>query len=185
MLTDYEKQLVETHMYIISSVIVSSIGVNESIQGLGYDDLYQTGCVALCNAAKNYKDDRKASFATFARVVVRNALISHCRSVNRMQNPLLYLDAPITDDSNTTFADTMEDTDFTGFSDVEVYYMLSEAEKHLSGISKKGIQALKLKYMGLTGNEIAKVYGVNPNHVAAWITRAVYKLKADASIAYP
>lgn len=184
MLTEYEKQLVENNLHIVSNVIISSIGVNESIQGLGYDDLYQTGCMALCHAAKTYCS-KKASFATFARVVVKNALISHCRSVNKTQSQILYLDAPVADESSMTFADTIEDKNFHAFNDVEVYYMLTEAEKHLSGVSKKGIQALKLKYMGLSGIEIARYYGVNPNHVAAWITRAVYKLKADASIAHP
>lgn len=177
-----EQQLVEDHLYLIKNIVLSTMSINETIQGLGYDDLYQIGCEALCYAAMRYNAERGASFVTFADVVIKNKLISHCRKVTRIQAPILYLDTPLADNSELTFADTLRDENDHSLSDVETFYMLSEAERHLKGISQKGIEALRLKYMGHTGVEIARYYGVRPNHIAAWISRAISKLRTDCSL---
>ena len=42
-----------------------------------------------------------------------------------------------------------------------------------------GVEALELKIAGYSGTDIAKLYGVQPNHVGAWISRAAQKLKKD------
>lgn len=76
------------------NIVRATMSINESIQGLGYDDLFQTGCEALCHAALHYRADRGATFATFADVVIKNRLLSHCRKITRLQAPILYLDAP-------------------------------------------------------------------------------------------
>ena len=46
-----------------------------------------------------------------------------------------------------------------------------------SGVALKGIEAIDLKIKGYSGSEIAKIYGVKPNHVSAWIARMVNNLK--------
>lgn len=181
-MTKQEQQLVEEHLYLVKNIVLSTMSINETIQGLGYDDLYQTGCEALCYAAMRYNAERGASFVTFADVVIKNKLISHCRKVTRIQAPILYLDTPLADNSELTFADTLRDENDHSLSDVETFYMLSESERHLKGISQKGIEALRLKYMGHTGVEIARYYGVRPNHIAAWISRAISKLRTDCNL---
>lgn len=181
-MTKQEQQLVEEHLYLVKNIVLSTMSINETVQGLGYDDLYQTGCEALCYAAMRYQVDRGASFVTFADVVIKNKLISHCRKINRIQAPVLYLDTPLADGSELTFADTLQDENDYSLSNTETFYMLSEAEKNLSGISQKGIDALKLKLMGHTGVEIARYYGVKPNHIAAWISRAISKLRTDCNL---
>ena len=179
-----EQKLVEDHLYLVRNIVLSTMSINETIQGLGFDDLYQTGCEALCYAAMRYREDRGASFVTFADVVIKNKLISHCRKVTRIQAPIYYLDSPIADGSELTFADTLPDENNHSLSDTETFLMLSEAEKRLSGVSQRGIEALRLKYMGHTGVEIARHYGVRPNHVAAWISRAISKLRTDLMFSY-
>jgi RNA polymerase sigma factor (sigma-70 family) len=178
----HEKQLVETHLYMVRSIVLGTMSINESIQGLGYDDLYQVGCEALCHAAMHYRDGYGASFATFADTVIKNRLISHCRKMTRIQSHLRYLDMPLSDDLCTIFSNTLQKEDGNAMSDVETLYLLSEAEKHYSGISQKGIKALKLKCMGHSNIEIADYYGVKPNHIAAWISRAVSKLRIKGVI---
>ena len=39
-----------------------------------------------------------------------------------------------------------------------------------------GIEALELKVKGFSGAEIAELWGVEQNHVGAWISRAKSKL---------
>jgi len=180
-----EKKLVEDHLYLVKNIVLATMSVNESIQGLGYDDLYQTGCEALCHAARHYRKDRGAAFATFANTVVRNHLISHCRKAVRLQSPIRYLDASMGGTGELDFSDVLPDTGNHALSDFETFYLLAEAGKRYSGISQKGIEALKLKCMGHSGVEIAHYFGTKPNHIAAWISRAVNKLRADYFLSCP
>ena len=78
-MTRQERELAERHLYLVRDTVLGTMSLNESIQGFGYDDLYQTGCEALCHAAQKYRVEGGASFPTFASVVIRNRLISHCR----------------------------------------------------------------------------------------------------------
>ena len=91
-LTDRQRQLVERHMAVVDWVLLDYITANEGVVGLAREDLRQEGYVWLCQAAATY-DGVSASFGTYARKVVRNGLISHCRKVNS-QPRLLSLDQP-------------------------------------------------------------------------------------------
>ena len=183
LLNEDRKRMVEDHLYLVKPVVLGTIDLNESVQGLGFDDLYQTGCEALCHAALQYDPDRGASFATFAKVVLHNQLISHCRKAVSHQWETEYLDAPIKDGDGLTYADTLTDLCDHAFSDVDILSVLVDAEGRYSGICKKGIHALILKCQGHTGTEIAADYGVKPKYVASWISRAKNRLRADGSLA--
>ena len=178
-----EIKLVEEHLYLVRNIVLGCMTLNESIQGLGYDDLYQTGCEALCHAAQNYREDGGAAFATFANTAVRNYLLSHCRRVMRIQKPLKYLEEPVEDGSRLTYADSLADEGWHALSDADIFLILSDAESRYSGICRKGIKALQMKCMGHTRKEIAACYGVKPNHVSAWISRAASRLRAENCLA--
>lgn len=180
-----EKKLVEDHLYLVRNIVLTTMFVNETIQGLGYDDLYQTGCEALCHAAQHYKIERGASFATFADTVIKNHLISHCRKIGRLPKATQYLDAPTGENMELNYLDILPNPRDHAISDFETFYLLTETEKCYSGISRKGITALKLKCMGHSGVEIAQHFGVKPNHIAAWISRAVKKMRAEYSLSCP
>ena len=47
-----ERELVEKHLYLVRGAVLGTVSINETIQGLGFDDLYQIGCEALCHAAQ-------------------------------------------------------------------------------------------------------------------------------------
>ena len=174
-----ETELVERHLYLVRDTVLGTVTINESVQGLGYDDLYQTACEALCHAAQKYREDGGASFPTFASVVIKNRLISQCRKATRIQRPLEYMDAPQSDGSDLTFAETFPDRNFHALSDTDIFIFLDEAGKRCSGITRKGMEALALKCRGHTGVEIAAHYGAPPNHVAAWISRAAKMLREE------
>ena len=53
------------------------------------------------------------------------------------------------------------------------------AKSNYNGITKKGIEAIALKYQGYSNAEIANLYHVKANHISAWISRARSRLKAD------
>lgn len=178
-MNEQERKLVEEHLYLVKNIVLATMSINESVQGLGYDDLFQTGCEALCHAALHYKADRGAAFATFADVVIKNKLLSHCRKITRLQTTMLYLDAPSPEYPELTLGDTLPEKNDHTLSDFETLYLLTQAGEHYHGVTQKGMNALKLKCRGHTNVEIARYYGVKPNHVAAWLSRAVSKLRAD------
>lgn len=174
-----EQELVEKHLYLVRGTVLGTVSINETIQGLGFDDLYQIGCEALCHAAQKYREDGGAAFPTFAGIVIRNRLISHCRKITKTQKPLEYMDAPQAAGSELTFAETLPDQNYHALSDADTFFFLSEAGKRCSGTTRKGIEALTLKCRGHTGVEIAARYGVAPNHVAAWISKATKMLREE------
>ena len=61
----------------------------------------------------------------------------------------------------------------------DTFLLLADAENRYSGVCQKGIKALQMKCLGHTRKEIAACYGVQPNHVSAWISRATSRLRAE------
>lgn len=180
-MTEQEKTLVLNNLDLVRNTIMGVISRNESVQGMGYDDLFQTGCEALCHAALSYQEEKGASFRTFASLVIRNRLLSHCRMINRLQNPLKYLDEPLHDAEGETLGDTLicSAADTQKIEDLDTLRLLLDARKNYKGITQKGIEALWMRCMGHTSKEIASYYGVMPNHISAWISRAGSKLRND------
>lgn len=175
-----EQIRVEDYLYLVATVISVYITPHTDITGMEYDDLYQTGCLALCKAASSYCAKKEASFATYAAVVIRNQLYDYCRRMNHIHSRLLYLDASLSEDGEDTFLQSQV-LNQAGASS-ELFPLLLEIHEEYSGIAAKGVEALLLQADGYTGKEIAKMYHVEPNHIYAWISRACSRLRKDPRI---
>ena len=68
-LTTAQQRLVEENLAVVERVLRFDVRAAPCIAGLGYEDLYQEGCVWLCNAALTFAPAR-GSFASYARRVV-------------------------------------------------------------------------------------------------------------------
>lgn len=79
-LNDLQRQRVEDHLALVEQVLRRSIKTNETADGMGHDDLYQEGCIALCRAAVSYREEMGA-FPAYARTVIRNYLLDRCREI--------------------------------------------------------------------------------------------------------
>lgn len=165
------QELAETHMTCVRWVIRRYIDVHESVRGLGYEDLYQEGCVALCRAAQSY-DAEKTQFHSYAISVIRNHLLDYCRRIQAQRQKAVVLSF---EELHTN--EPAHETDNT--SRLYVTQALEYGKRTYSGVALLGIEALELKAMGYSGADIARLYGVKPNHVGAWIFRAKQKLKKD------
>lgn len=179
-LNDYQRDLVASHIDIVEWAIYNHIDVNEGIYGLGYDDIFQEGCLWLCKAAAAY-DGRKSQFTTYAQVVVKNGLLTYCKRIYQKQKKLISLSdiPPDPDDGGSgTFADNIADGDIydTLISDIAIFDLLESVKSDYNGVARLGIEALELKILGYTGADIARLWGVKQNHVGAWISRAKAKL---------
>ena len=89
------------------------------------------------------------------------------------------MDAPQPSGSGLAYADALPDDNFHGISDADTFLLLTQAKERCSGTTRKGIEALALKCRGHSGVEIAARYGVAPNHVAAWISKATKMLREE------
>lgn len=59
----------------------------------------------------------------------------------------------------------------------DICMLLQNCKRQYTGTARLGIEAIEWKVKGLSGAEIAKMYGVKPNLVGAWISRAAGRLK--------
>lgn len=167
--------LVENNLKLVSYIIKTHIIINESIIGLGFDDLFQNGCLALCKASMLYDYKRNVKFSTFAYPIIKNSLINYCKSIISKNKKNISFDFTL-EYNNKIFS---YNYDYDNFYIKQVLNILKENYK---GITLKGIEALELKLIGFNSIEIAEIYGVHSNSVRAWISRALKKLKSDKNL---
>ena len=180
-LNEYQQRLVETHIDVIEWTIRESIYYNEGIVGLSYNDIYGEGCYWLCRAALDYNGTTK--FKTYSKVVVKRGLISYCRNVfdKYKRQPLLHMgDVNYSENVYNRYCISFTENEMEySISTVKILDILGSVKAEYSGVVRKGIEALEMQLKGYSGPEIAEMYGVKPNHVSAWKSRASQRLRKD------
>lgn len=181
-LNDTQRQLVENNLFVVQQAIRKEIIVNEGIFGFEYDDLFQEGCIWLCKAAVSYRPDKEAQFSTFARKVISNGLKTYCRLMCSKQKKLLAIpsysdpeDSGIALDQFAT-SDSWDDI----LASLDAMLLLDMLKHQYTGTVRLGLEAIEWKVKGYSGVEIAAMYGVKPNLVGAWISRAARKLEQNS-----
>jgi len=182
-LTAGQQAMVEENMQLVHWTIRRYINVDECVCGMGYEDLYQEGCEALCRAAMSYDAHAGAQFPTYAGTVIRNHLLDHCRTLQakRRNAPAVSLDDCGEDGITRERLISCDDTD-RQIDMLCLAQLLEYGRNTYCGTARLGIEAMELKIKGYTGTDIARLYGVKPNLVGAWISRATEKLKKDAAL---
>lgn len=71
------------------------------------------------------------------------------------------------------------ETDWDGENSLFVEQVLEYGKRTYSGVARLGVEALEWKVKGLSGADIAQLYGAKPNQVGAWISRATQKIRKD------
>ena len=178
-LTDSQRELVEHYLSVVDWVIMDHIKVNPQVCGLDYGDVYQEGCLHLCRAAASYTGPVE-KFGAYARKVVRNGLISYCRQICRHEPVLPLLEEWQSGDGPEPEGSShLEQEILDLLIREDLFRALHKAHRQSSGVVRLGIEALELKAKGMSGREIAELYGVKPNHVGAWISRAASRLRRN------
>lgn len=179
-MTQNHKELVEANLFLVRNIIVSSIYMRKDIPELSYNDLYQTGCEALCYAAIAYRQDKGASFPTYASIVIRHSLLTHCRKALKVHADTVPLDTKISTAEDLTLADMLPDTGYHALEDLETLILLNNYEDSLPEHPKKRVQVLRDYYFGAYNiTELSKIYHISPNMVSSWIHRAKKKMRMD------
>ena len=175
-LTAAQRQLVEENLAVVERVRRFEVRANPCIAGLGYEDLYQEGCVWLCNAALTF-DPMRGSFASYARRVVQNGLVGYCRNVlSKHQRTVLLGDL-----KPAVLTALEAQNAVSSHIKCETPLLLAAAESQYSGVTRKGVHALALQVSGMPLTAVAVRMSAPPNHVSAWISRAIHKLRNNES----
>ena len=175
-LTTAQQRLVEENLAVVERVLRFDVRANPCIAGLDYEDLYQEGCVWLCKAVLTF-DPVRGSFAPYARRVVQNGLVGYCRNVlSKYQHTVLLGDLK---PAVLTALDVQNAV--SCHAKCETPLLLATAESQYSGVTRKGVHALALQVSGMPLTAVAVHMSAPPNHVSAWISRAVHKLRNNES----
>lgn len=176
-----QKILVEKNLGVVRFAIHKNIIVNDNLYGFEYDDLYQEGCIWLCKAALSYNEARDVKFATYAEKVVANGLRTYCRLMCGKQKHHVSLPAQSEVDDIGYTAEQIPAEDFLNrlMEEQDIFQLLHNCKQQYTGTARLGIEAIEWKVKGLSGAEIAKMYGVKPNLVGAWISRASKRLRQN------
>ena len=175
-LTTAQQRLVEENLTVVERVLRFDVRANPCIAGLSYEDFYQEGCVWLCKAALTF-DPARGSFASYARRVVQNGLVGYCRNVLSKYQRTVSLG----DLEPTMLAALEAQNAVSSHTKCETHLLLAAVESQYSGVTRKGVHALALQVSGVPLTAVATRMSAPPNHVSAWITRAVHKLRNDKS----
>lgn len=164
-LTVEQQKLVEDNMGLVGKVIKDCVHGLAPGSLYGYDDLYQIGCLGLCKAAQTNKPGCGA-FSTYAYMLIRNEIydaLDYATVRGREQAT----------DSNELSCVTLEDEDLEQTESCrELLDLLDRAEAGATGVTAKGIQAIRLLIRGYSSREIGERCGVPATHVTAWVAKA-------------
>ena len=181
-LSDSQRRLAEQNLNLVSRVIHRYITVNANLVGFEYDDLYQEGCIWLCKAAASFQPGKGVPFPAYAEKVIANGLRTYCRLIGGKQrwSCCISLEA----DSNImqlvlekAMDPACQEDEIV--ADMDVMRLLHHMKRQYTGTARLGIEAIEWKVKGYSGKEIADMYGVKPNLVGAWISRAKQKLRQN------
>ncbi len=153
------------------SPYISSLARSFDIPSGEYDDLCQIGMIALYKAVKTYETSRQ-SFTTYARVCIKNAMVSFVRDYYRKNK----LDGGVSlDDLAGEYlpsdpGDTPEDRLLAG-------EFIKTIGAGISSLSEAERTALRLKLSGMGTAQISVMLGKDIKSVENTLFRARKKLR--------
>ena len=181
-----QKQLVTTHLSLVPRMVRALTRSFTNLSQDEFDELTQTGYLALCNAAM--KCSPTQPFQPYARAAIRNAIYDYWRDCGKRKNTFYSLDTLLTAEDGSTY----ESEFMLHKSDSltpEQAVLLKESLAYLERLEcagsnhlKKGIISLRLQQSGYTSAEVAKLYNVPSNHVRAWQSKARKQLRQDQEL---
>lgn len=171
-LTELQQKKVEENMGLVSKVIRDRVHGVDQIGIFSYDDLFQFGCIGLCEAVQTDRPGRGA-FSTYAYRLIYNEIMS------RLDYATLRRQRELTTDPSKlpciTLNDDLEQTEACQ----DLLALLDRAEQTAAGVTAKGIQAIRLLAQGYSNREIGDLYGASANNVTAWVAKARKQLLKD------
>ena len=178
-MTVKQQQIFEKHLDVVRRALTCVPFNNHSIDRCP-EDLYQEGCIRLHELIVSGADKKKKSFEDYAFISVRNRYLDICRAAARTEECVMSIDEAFVREDYEGFdllsaLDTSVDTAETAISNILIANAVAEiinAKKDCNGVILKGIDSILYRIKGYSVTDIAEIYGVPPNHVGAWMSRA-------------
>ena len=167
-MTPEQQKIVEANMGLVGKVI------KEKVRRLGqpdtpsYEDLFQAGCIGLCEAAIT---DKGGCFSTYAYRLIWNEICDEL-----IRNTKLVLNEQSTDTVDVLSEAASAHPDPLTIFDLR--HTIGQAKAKAQGGTARGIQCLELTVQGYTSKEIGAIVGADPGTVRMWMTRARKYLKS-------
>lgn len=185
-MTYEQKQLVKQHLDLVPRMVCALTRGYSHLSQDEFDELRQTGYLALCNAAMKYNPAQP--FLPYARTAIRNAVYDYWRDCGKRKEVFCSLDALLTMEDGGqyeqefAFHKAQSITPEQAVISMESASYLKKLEYTGGSHLKKGIASLRLQQGGYTSAEVAEIYGVPSNHVRAWQSKARKHLKQDSEL---
>lgn len=181
-----QKELVNTHLDLVPRMVHVLTRSFSHLTQDEFDELTQTGYLALCSAAT--KCSPVQPFPPYARAAIRNAIYDYWRDCGKRRKTFCSLDAILTAGDGSTYEPefilqkTATLSPEQALISKECASYLKKLEGECSNHLKKGIVSLCLQQNGYTSAEVAKIYGVPSNHIRAWQSKARKQLRQDQEL---
>ena len=173
---DERNKLIADNMGLVGKVIKDKVRDVRRIGIFEYDDLFQIGCIGLIKAVDAYKPG-KAQFSTYAYVCIRNEIFEAIEYATLRRNREEIIEPRMIQEDSVN-----EDFTVTQFG---LDRILDEAQAQASGVTIKGIDAIRLLADGYTNRDIGeRMGGVRANNVSAWVSKARKYLKQSGMLQY-
>lgn len=159
------------------SHLVHSIAAHFRVQGYEEEDWYQEGLLTLLTAAKTYRHDSGASFATYAGRCISNRLISLARkshgNASRALNTSVSLDEP---DTQWRIDSQMTAEDLQGRVEAEamVEQIRRRMKEQFTDMEKR---IFSLYLLGYSYRQIGERMQISPKSADNALQRAKKKLR--------
>lgn len=164
-LTKEQREKVEANMGLVGKVIQDCVHTLDKGCIYDYNDLFQIGCIGLCKAAQTDQPGHKVAFSFFFNDPATTEIYTQLEYATRRGRE------QATDPAELPCG--VEDRDLEqAESCAALMALLDRAEAEATGVTLKGIQAIRLLADGYSNREIGERFGVPANHVTAWVAKA-------------
>ena len=177
-LTKEQRMKVEENMGLVGKVIQDCVHTLGAGSMFGYDDLFQIGCLGLCKAAQTDKPGHTVAFSTYAYRLIRNEIYTQLEYATRRGREVA------TDPDEMPCSVLDDETTEQREASLSLLHFLDRAEADATGVTAKGMRAIRLLAEGYSNREIGEQFGVPANYVTAWVAKARKVLKQQRDYEY-
>lgn len=126
------------------------------------EEVESVGMLGLIKAGKNFENENRAAFSTYAFCVIRNEIVNYLRSEKKYTNTLS-LDEPVGTEEDTeklTLGDSIGDS-----SSTESVMNKIELEELMTPLNERDKTILLMRLDGYSNEEIAKTVSLSKRQV--------------------
>lgn len=168
-LTEAQRRQVEENLGLVGKVLGDCVHSLDSAGIYTYDDLFQIGSIGLCKAVQTDRPGR-GQFSTYAYALIRNEIYSQLEYATRRGREQATDPVELVTKSSEP---AVEEAAICG----DLMELLDKVERDATGVTAKGLQAIRLLAQGYKNREIGEMFGTTANNVTAWVARARARIK--------